>query len=101
PAARCPRAPLPGDVVAVRHRPRLPRVALQAVDTIRREEVDQLAALCIGEACAHADMLELAGIVEKTEEKRSDGGVLAVLVPAEAGNDAVAFALVLHLEHDA
>ena len=37
----------------------------------------------------------------RPEQQRSDGGAFALLVPAESGDDAVAFALVLHLQHDA
>ena len=74
--------------------------SFRSVDAIRREELDQLAPLRVGEACADADMLEVAGIVVEAEQQRADGRALAVLVPAEAGDDAVAFALVLDLEHD-
>ena len=44
-------------------------------------------------------MVELPGVVIQPEQQRADVRPGAVLVPAEAGNDAVGGALVLDLEH--
>lgn len=63
------------------------------------EEVDELAAFGFSEAGAGAYVLELAGVVVQAEEERTDEGVFAAFVPAKAGDDAVAVALVLDLEH--
>ena len=46
-------------------------------------------------------MLQRAAVVVKAKQQRTDRGTSAFLVPAEAGDDAVAVALVLDLEHDA
>src|SRR6476646_8620471 len=46
-------------------------------------------------------MLQMTGVVVQAEEQRADRALLTALVPAEAGHDAVALALVLDLEHDA
>ena len=49
-----------------------------------------------------ADVLQLAGVVVEPEQQRADGACRSPrLVPAEAGDDAVALALVLHLQHHA
>ena len=73
----------------------------QCVVAIGFEERDEVAAFLLGEAGADADVLELAGGVVEAEEEGADGGVEAVLVPAKAGDDAVAVALMLDLEHGA
>ena len=76
-------------------------MAVERVLAIRREKLHELAPLLVGEARADADVLQVAGVVVETEQQRADGVSLAALVPAEAGDDAVAVALVLHLEHHA
>ena len=76
-------------------------MVLERVLAIGREELDQLAALRVGEARAHADVLEASRVVVQPEQQRAECRAFAVLVPAEAGDDAVAVALVLHLEHHA
>ena len=45
-------------------------------------------------------MLQLPCIIVEAEEQGADRGAVRVLVPAKAGNHAIALALVLHLEHD-
>ena len=52
----------------------LPRVIRERVLAIRREEFHQLPPLLVGEARAHADVLELAGIIEEAEQQRADRG---------------------------
>src|SRR5262245_48353437 len=69
--------------------------------TIRRKVVHELPALCVREAGAKPNMLQVAWVIEKAEQKRSDDGVLATFLPAEASDDTVAFALMLHLQHHA
>ena len=101
PAALAARHALPGRHPPVLLRPRFPRMIGERVLAIGREKLHELAALLCGEARADADVLQRAGIVEETEQQRADCGALAFLVPAEAGDDAVAIALVLHLEHHA
>jgi hypothetical protein len=46
-----------------------------------------------------ADVIEVTGVVVQPEQQRPDVGARPVLVPAEAGDDAVGRALVLDLEH--
>ena len=65
------------------------------------KEVDEFFAFGFGEAGAGAYMLEFACVVEEAEEKGAEEGVFAAFVPAEAGYDAVAIALVLDFEHGA
>ena len=67
--------------------------------SIRQEKFDQLAALILGEAGADSDMLQRAGIIEEPQQQRANRGALAGLMPAKAGNHAVAIALVFYLEH--
>src|ERR1700733_3443213 len=69
--------------------------------SISQEEFDQLATLILREAGADSDMLQRAGIIEESQQQRADRGPLAGLMPAKAGNHAVAIALVLYLEHHA
>src|SRR3954470_22646328 len=75
-------------------------MSFDGVLAIRREKVDELAALRHRKAGADADMLEISGIIIQSEQQRSDGGLPAVLVPSKAGDDTVRVTLVLHLEHD-
>src|SRR4029078_3758278 len=81
--------------------PRLPWVRFDRVLAEGREKRHELLALRRRKARAHADVLEVSRIIIETEEQRADRRLVAVLVPAKAGDDAVAIALVLHLEHDA
>jgi hypothetical protein len=76
-------------------------VIVQRILAVWRQERRELHALRVGEARAHTDVLEAPGVVEQPEEKRAHSRLLAALVPAKAGDDTVAFALVLHLQHDA
>src|SRR5271170_3331314 len=78
---------------------KVPGMAQRRVLVIRRKVLDELLALFPGEAGADADMLERPGIVVKAEQQRADGGTIAFLVPAKAADHAVAFPLVLDLEH--
>src|SRR6185369_16058930 len=71
----------------------------ERVVTVGLEELDELAALLLGEAGADADVLERTGYVVKAEEQRTNGLVLGVFVPAEAGDNTVAVTLVLDLQH--
>ncbi len=78
-----------------------PRVVSERGDAVGFEEGDEFFALGGGEAAAGADVLEGAGVVVETEEEGADGSAVAVFVPAEAGDDAVAVALVFDLEEGA
>src|SRR5438132_5546016 len=82
-------------------RRRAPGVFLERILAIGLKKLHQLAPLFIGEAGADADVLEISIVVIEAEQQRTDRGFLATFVPAESGDDAVAFALVLHLEHHA
>src|ERR1700760_2609146 len=76
-------------------------MAGESILTIRRQKIDQLAALLIRETGAHADVLQHTRAVEEPEEQGSDHGPLTFFMPAETGHDAIAVPFVLHLEHDA
>jgi len=45
-------------------------------------------------------MLQITRSVKEAKQQRSDGGAGAIFVPAEAGDDAIAFARMLDLQHD-
>ena len=66
----------------------------------RRQLLQQLLPHRHRERRRHADVMQHAGIVVQAEQQRADG-VGAVLVPAEAGDDAVGAARVLDLQHRA
>src|SRR5207237_5429243 len=100
-AAPQPRMPVRRRLVRLRCRPRAPGMPVEAVLAVRGKEIHELAALGRGKARADADVLEVRRVVEEAEEERADRGTVRVLVPAKAGDDAVALALVLHLEHHA
>ena len=78
-----------------------PGVVAHGVLAIGLEEGYEFFALGGGEAGADAYVLELAGVVVEAEEEGADGSSLPVFVPAEAGDNAVAVALVLDLEEGA
>src|SRR5204862_1380337 len=101
PAALHPRTPVRLRLVRLRFRPRAPGMPVEGVLAVRGKEIHELAALGRGKARADADVLEVRRVVEEAEEERADRGTVRVLVPAKAGDDAVALALVLHLEHHA
>jgi len=79
--------------------PTCPGMVFQGSDAIGLEEGSKLFALGCREAGTGADVLEGAAGVVEAEEQGADEGVGTVLVPAETGDDAVAVALVLDLEH--
>ena len=78
-----------------------PRVSGQRVLAIGCEVFCKLTAYPFREARADADMLQRAGVVEKAEQERADSAAFALLMPSKAGNDTIAIALVLDLEHHA
>ena len=55
--------------------------------------------LLAGERRGDADVVQLAAVVEQSEQQRTDHRIPAVLVPAESGDDAVGGARVLDLDH--
>src|SRR5205085_1032090 len=81
--------------------PLTPGMIGDGVVAIRRQKLDQLLAPDVGEARADADVLQLAGVVVQAEQQGTNGALLAAFVPTESGDDTIAFALVLHLEHGA
>ena len=81
--------------------PLLPWMIDERIAAIRREELDQLSALVLGEARAHADVLQRSRIIEQAEQQRADRGLRRTLVPSKARDHAIAIALVLDLEHHA
>ena len=83
--------------VRLRLRPVAPRVSFERVLTIGSEKLYQLLPFCVGEARADSDVLEIAAVVVQAEQERADFGFLTALVPAEAGDDAIAVALVFDL----
>jgi len=76
-------------------------VILHRVLPQRFEQRHQLLADFHIERRRHADVMEIAMLVIETEQERADAFTLAVLVPPEAGDDAVGGARVLDLEHRA
>src|SRR5690348_3657814 len=50
---------------------------------------------------AHADVLQRAAVIIKSQKQRTNRRALAFLVPAKSRDYAIAVALMLHLEHDA
>src|SRR5262249_42803043 len=81
--------------------PGAPRMTVERVRAIRLQKRDELASLGRCETRADTHVVETPGVVVQTEQQRTDGRVLPILVPAEPGDDAIALALVLHLEHHA
>src|SRR5215468_2976146 len=79
--------------------PALPRVSGESILTVGCKEFYQLASLLFREARADADMLQRAIVVKKAEQERADSRTRTFLVPAKAGNNTIALALVLDLEH--
>ena len=80
--------------------PLAPRMALERVHAQRRQLLGQLLAHRHRERRRHADVLQAAAVVVEAEQQRADL-VVAALVPAEAGDDAVGGARVLDLDHRA
>ena len=80
--------------------PLAPRVVVERVVAVaaRARRASSLARRG-GEAARDADVVQHAVVVVEPEQQRADA--LAVLVHAEAGDDAVGGAQVLHLEHGA
>ena len=81
-------------------RPVTPRVGLEGALPVGRQVLHELATLHRGEARRDADVVQRPVVIVETQQERAHGRPRAVLVPAEAGDDAVAVALMLHLEHD-
>ena len=75
-------------------------MALERVHPQRRQLLGQLLAHRHRERRRHADVLQAAAVVVEAEQQRADL-VVAALVPAEAGDDAVRGARVLDLDHGA
>src|SRR5215813_249346 len=69
--------------------------------TVRSQELDKLFAFGCGEAGADADMLQCTRVIVQTQKQRAAGCAVTFLVPAESGNQAIAFTLMLYLEHHA
>src|SRR2546430_13513265 len=65
----------------------------------RRERGDELTPLRHRERRGDADVMQVAAIVVQPELQRADALPPAVLVPPEAGDDAVGCARVLHFDH--
>src|SRR4029079_5231464 len=76
-------------------------MAFDRVLAERRQLLDQGSTAVPGERRRDADVIELAGVVVQPEEERPDVRAGTVLVPAEAGHDAVGRSLVLDLEQGA
>src|SRR3954453_14903385 len=86
-------------LIRLRFRPVAPRMIAQRIDAQRRELFDQLLALRRGERRRHADVLQAPVIVVEAEEERADHRAGTVLVPAEAGDDAIGGARMFDLDH--
>src|SRR5437867_10955054 len=102
PAARRPRQALTACVGRPRIRPfgpLLPGMPFDGVHAERRELVDEGRTARPVERRGDPDVMEAALVVVEAEQERADVRARAVLVPPEAGHDAVRRALVLELEH--
>src|SRR5712675_2461597 len=86
--------------VRLRLRPIPPRMSVERVLAIWSEKLHQLQTLRVGKARADADVLEVSALVVQPEQQGTEFGFLTGLVPAEAGDDAVAITLVFHFQHD-
>ena len=82
-------------------RPVAPRMRPQRVLAQRFQLGREAAPHVGGEGGRDADVVQRAVGVEEPEQQRADERALALLVPAEAGDDAVGGAHVLHLDHGA
>src|SRR5262245_12219830 len=71
----------------------------ECVFTIRFKELCQLLALRCAKARTHTDVLQLALVIEETEQQRSNQTPVTLFVPAKPGDNAVAIAFMLYLEH--
>ena len=75
--------------------------ALERRHPVGGEILDEFTPLRIREAGTDAHVLQVAGPVMEAEQQRPHRGPIGILMPAKAGNDAVALARVLHLQHHA
>ena len=95
PGRRCPDASASASASAqVRH-----GWSVERAVAVRFEVGEELGARRGREAAGHADVVQHAVVVVEPEQQRADAD--AVLVEAEAGDDAVGGAQVLHLQHGA
>src|ERR1700682_4862430 len=80
--------------------PGAPGMTVERIIPIRRQKRHQLSPFCVREARANADLLEISTVVVEAEQQRAYFGFFTRFVPAEAGNDAIAFPLVFDFQHD-
>src|SRR6185369_7210589 len=80
--------------------PLAPRVIIHRILLQRSELVSELLAHCHRERRGDTDVLQRAAVVIQTEQQRTHN-ILAGLVPAKAGDDALCGARVLDLDHRA
>ena len=80
--------------------PRRPGMICERILAIGRQELQKLSTLVLRKAGADTHMLQRSRFIKESKQKRADRFAFSVLVPAKAGNDAVAVALMLDLEHD-
>ena len=80
--------------------PLFPRMIGESAVAVRSQELRELEALFSGETGADADVLKSGRGIIKTKQERADE-IVAFLVPAEAGDDAVTIPLVFYLQHGA
>ena len=80
--------------------PGFPGVVRQRILAVGAKECEELPPLFLCKAGADANVLERSSVVIQSQQKGANGVVLALLIPAKAGDDAVAIALMLQLEHD-
>src|SRR5207249_4715967 len=73
-------------------RPCPPGMTVERVIAVGGEERHELTPLRRREAGADTDMLQVLLVVVQTEQQRTDSCSVGVLVPAKAGDDAVALA---------
>ena len=83
----------------LRPSPFLPRVVVESGLAQGQKLGDQLLAARRGEARRDPDVVQRPLVVVEPEKKRTDHRAGAVLVPAEAADDAVGGARVLDLDH--
>src|SRR6476660_3541819 len=74
-------------------------MSFNSVLAIGSEKFHELDALDVREARANTDVFQIPAVGVKAQQQRADRRLVTALVPTKSVDDAIAFALVLHLQH--